>query len=139
MVDLLVKMVLLLFVVPYNIEGCKEQVHVHNNLPPNSPQLQLHCASGDDDLGHNFPKVGADFHWSFCYTPRTLFFCHFWWNGKDLAFDVYNNGDHCVDGGTGFVPSFTSQCHWQVQSDGFYLGYYDQDSRQLVFKKFHNW
>ncbi|PHU05748.1 hypothetical protein BC332_26570 [Capsicum chinense] len=75
---------------PYNIHGLgkKNEVHVLNQLPENSPQLELHCASGDDDLGYNYPKVGSDFNWRFDAWARTLFFCHFWWGDKDKAFDL---------------------------------------------------
>ncbi|KAG5588383.1 hypothetical protein H5410_048817 [Solanum commersonii] len=89
---------------PYNIHGCLPSFHIHNDLPQNTPQLEFHCASGDDDL-----------HWSFCATPATLFFCHFWWNEKDLAFDVFNQITGCVTDGS--VPDYVVNCHWQVKAD----------------------
>ncbi|KAK4342386.1 hypothetical protein RND71_038202 [Anisodus tanguticus] len=140
MVHLSVKILFLLFIMPYNIQGCDHyEVHIHNNLPKNSPQLKLHCASGDDDLGYKYPGLGTDFNWSFCPNPSTLFFCHFWWAGKDLRFDVFNNSRVCVRDGDRFVPAVTTKCQWQVQADGFYLGYFDDISGQLKFKKYRDW
>ncbi|KAG5588385.1 hypothetical protein H5410_048819 [Solanum commersonii] len=102
---------------PYNIRGCSPSFDIHNDLPQNTPQLKFHCASGDDDLGYHYPAIGSDFHWSFCATPATLFFCHFWWNEKDLAFDVYNQITGCVTDGS--VPDYVVNCHWQVKADGY--------------------
>ncbi|KAK4732712.1 hypothetical protein R3W88_025700 [Solanum pinnatisectum] len=137
MVHLLVKLLVLLFIMPYNIQGyCEEkhEVHVHNDLPQNTPQLEVHCASGDDDLGYRYPEIGAEFNWSFCPTFSTLYFCHFWWNGKDLAFDVFNDTDACVrNRGRGFIPYDTTDCHWQVKDDGFYIGYFNQNAGQAGY------
>uniref|UniRef100_M1DUB3 S-protein homolog n=1 Tax=Solanum tuberosum TaxID=4113 RepID=M1DUB3_SOLTU len=112
---------------PYNIQGyceIKSEVHVHNDLPQNTPQLEVHCASGDDELGYRYPEIGTKFNWSFCPNPSTLFFCHFWWNGKDLVFDVDNKMEGCVyDKDYGSIPEDTIDCHWQVKADGIYLGY----------------
>uniref|UniRef100_M1DD62 S-protein homolog n=1 Tax=Solanum tuberosum TaxID=4113 RepID=M1DD62_SOLTU len=128
---------------PYNIQGyCeeKQEVHIHNDLPQNTPQLEVHCASGDDDLGHRYPGIGTEFNWSFCPTFSTLYFCHFWWNGKDLRFDVFNNSDACVrNRGHGFIPYDTSDCHWQVKDDGFYIGYFNQNVGQVIYTKYLDW
>ncbi|KAM3326975.1 hypothetical protein P3S67_002102 [Capsicum chacoense] len=136
MAHLLVKILFLLFIMSYNIQSI--EVHIHNNLPENSPQVEVHCASGDDDLGYHYPKVGTEFNWSFNMGIFTLFFCHFWWNGKDKAFDVFNNVNYCVDDVfDDVVPQGTYDCHWQVQDDGFYLGYLDEG--QLHLTKIHDW
>ncbi|XP_055814309.1 S-protein homolog 19-like [Solanum dulcamara] len=140
MVHLLVKFLFLLFIMPYNIEGCEPEVHIHNDVPQNSPQLEFHCASGDDDLGYHYPSVGSDFNWSFCASPVTLFFCHFWWNGKNIRIDVFDQLGGCVgDAKRGSVPNYTVKCHWQVKDDGIYLGYFDTDVDQLVFTKYRDW
>ncbi|KAI3467765.1 hypothetical protein Pfo_024428 [Paulownia fortunei] len=91
----------------------KYAVHVVNNLPPNSPSLLLHCASGNDDLGNHTLTANQDFHFDFCINFKTLFFCHLWWNGKNIAFDVYSYKwptQRCVDG----------VCYWAAKSDGIY-------------------
>ncbi|KAK4706411.1 hypothetical protein R3W88_034032 [Solanum pinnatisectum] len=121
MVHLFVKLLFLLFIMPYNIQGyCEEkhEVHVHNDLPQNTPQLEVHCASGDDDLGHCYPGIGTEFNWSFY-----------------LAFNVFNDTDACVRyRGHGFIPYDTTDCHWQVKDDGFYIGYFNQNVGQLYIQ-----
>ncbi|EYU39654.1 hypothetical protein MIMGU_mgv11b017487mg [Erythranthe guttata] len=69
------------------------EVHVTNRLP--SPQLRLHCASKNDDLGYHNIDRDYDFNWRFCenWTGNTLFFCHLWWNNNDVAFDVFKSHD----------------------------------------------
>ncbi|PHT75430.1 hypothetical protein T459_18952 [Capsicum annuum] len=44
----------------------KYQVYIINKLPPNSSQLQIHCALKNDDLGYHYPAINDDFNWSFC-------------------------------------------------------------------------
>ncbi|KAI5655991.1 hypothetical protein M9H77_24784 [Catharanthus roseus] len=90
-------------------------VHVINNLPSNQFLLKIHCASGDDDLGFHNLTVNQDFNWSFRVNIRgtTLFFCHFWWQNKDKAFEVFNN----------YIATKTcrTNCYWLVREDGFYF------------------
>ncbi|KAI3472884.1 hypothetical protein Pfo_031200 [Paulownia fortunei] len=88
-------------------------VFVVNGLPPNSPPLLLHCASGDDDLGNHTLTTGQNFHFDFCVNFTTLFFCHLWWNGKNIAFNVYDS----------FWPiqfCINNVCYWEAKSDGIY-------------------
>ncbi|TMW80559.1 hypothetical protein EJD97_018354 [Solanum chilense] len=143
MVYFLVKVLftLQLFIMMHNSQAayCGRQVHILNNLPAKSPKLELHCASGDDDLGYNYPDVGADFHWKFCAAQWTLFFCHFWWGDKDQVFDVFNDIQYCVHDGSGCVKEYTSECMWKVQDDGFYLGYYDHDADKVIYTKYRDW
>ncbi|XP_060180869.1 S-protein homolog 5-like [Lycium barbarum] len=150
MVHFLVKILFLLqlFIMSHNIQGywgCKnayiEEHHVHvlNELPIHSPKLKLHCASGDDDLGDHWLDVGTDFDWEFCANPSTLFFCHFWWGEKNQVFDVFNDLHYCVHDGKGYVPEFTTKCHWKVQADGFYLGYLNQDAGKILYTKYRDW
>ncbi|KAH6760416.1 hypothetical protein C2S52_009110 [Perilla frutescens var. hirtella] len=99
-------------------QGCggfeieKYKMVVVNSLPKNSSPLKLHCASGDDDLGYHNLTVGQTFHWSFCqsFLDNTLYFCHFWWGKKQVAFDVFN-------------PHLKSATHvsvWAARTDGIY-------------------
>jgi len=130
----------LLFIMPYNIHGCSPSFDIHNDLPQNTPQLKFHCASGDDDLGYHYPAIGSDLNWSFCASPTTLFFCHFWWNRKDLVFDVFDQMTGCVtDKKFGSVPDYVVNCHWQVKADGIYLGYYENDVDQIIYTKYRDW
>ncbi|KAF3623594.1 putative proline-rich receptor-like protein kinase PERK4-like, partial [Capsicum annuum] len=105
----------------------KYEIQIIDDLPNNSPQLEIHCASRDNDLEHHFLNPNQDFTWSFCMQVfrKTLFFCHFWWGSKNQIFDVFNNQHHCVDMGT--VPIGTKKCVWIVKSDGIYLGFYQKD------------
>uniref|UniRef100_A0A3Q7I863 S-protein homolog n=1 Tax=Solanum lycopersicum TaxID=4081 RepID=A0A3Q7I863_SOLLC len=139
MVYFLVKVLFMLqlFIMMHNSHGCKPSFDIHNDLPKNTPRLKFHCASGDDDLGYHYPAIGSDFHWSFCATPSTLFFCHFWWNGKDLSFDVFNTLFGCVT--DGHVPDYVVNCHWQVKADGINLGYFDNDVQQIIYTKYRDW
>ncbi|KAI3448062.1 hypothetical protein Pfo_004727 [Paulownia fortunei] len=104
-------------------------VYVVNQLPSNSPPLLLHCASGDDDLGNHTLTVGQNFNFDFCINFKTLFFCHLWWNGKTLSFDVYNSFWH-----TKSCPK--GVCDWVVKSDGIYLSKY-YPPKELI--KEYNW
>ncbi|XP_051116092.1 self-incompatibility protein S1-like [Andrographis paniculata] len=91
----------------------KYQVHVVNNLPPNSVML-VHCASGDNDLGYHNLTVNQDFRFSFCQADRTLFFCRLTWGAKSKGFEVYNTqwkDQICT----------SQQCYWAAKSDGIYF------------------
>ncbi|KAL7109703.1 hypothetical protein ACP275_06G191900 [Erythranthe tilingii] len=90
------------------------EVHVTNRLP--SPQLRLHCASKNDDLGYHNIDRDYDFNWRFCenWTGNTLFFCHLWWNNSDIAFDVFKSQDHDN-------PCLRGKCYWEARTDGIYF------------------
>ncbi|KAL8038043.1 hypothetical protein ABFX02_11G077900 [Erythranthe guttata] len=107
--------------------GAHVKVKVVDNLPPNSPQLFMHCASADDDLGNHTLTNGQDFHFKFCFNGRTLFFCHLWWNGKQRAFDVYNSRT-CQDN--------KGICYWEARSDGIY---HSEDNPPNDAYKVYDW
>ncbi|KAM3199039.1 hypothetical protein T459_26302 [Capsicum annuum] len=140
MVRFLMKIIFLLFtIMPYNVHGYKRHVYVLNNLPQNSPKLKVHCASGDDDLGYHYPKVGEDFDWEFNAWSNTLFFCYFWWGDKDNVFDVFNSPNFCVKDASKLVPQYPSKCYWKVMGDGFYLGYEDNNGGKIIYQKYRDW
>ncbi|EYU18039.1 hypothetical protein MIMGU_mgv1a022278mg, partial [Erythranthe guttata] len=56
--------------------------HVISKLPPNTPYLNVHCKSGDRDLGIQVLASNQDFHWDFDSGFRTLYFCNLSWSGK---------------------------------------------------------
>ncbi|CAN4093052.1 unnamed protein product [Withania somnifera] len=101
-------------------------VFIHNALPE---PLTFRCQSKDDDLGYNVLNVNDEysFHFRWRFFGGTLYFCHFYWNNKDLVFDVINNGvaKHCggMDGDIG-RDAGVFECHWKVQEDGFYFAPY---------------
>lgn len=89
-----------LLLMPLNLSIAKKcifttkfQVHVINKLPSDSPQLRIHCASGDNDLGYHCPAINEDFNWSFCeaFFDNTLFFCHCRTAFHDWKFILLNN------------------------------------------------
>lgn len=91
-------------------------VYVTNNLPPWTRPLKLHCAAKDDDHGTISLSEGQQFTFKFCdYGWSTLYFCRFWWNGKDSAFVVYDSSweePRCIDNGV---------CYYDVKEEGFYF------------------
>ncbi|OIT30240.1 hypothetical protein A4A49_64733 [Nicotiana attenuata] len=104
--------------------GPTYHVYVWNSLPNNSPPLWVHCASKDDELGYNNIAPTTNINWSFHASMwlKTMFFCHFWWNSKDKAFEVFNDLDTCVkDAGQSNIPHPTTVCQWVVKEDGIYL------------------
>ncbi|KAM3397096.1 hypothetical protein P3S68_000608 [Capsicum galapagoense] len=137
---------LLILITPLDLSLAKKcflfkdyQVHVINKLPPNSPQLKIHCASKDDDLGDRYPKVGEDFNWSFCarVVGQTLFFCHFWWDSKEKSFDVFNNPHNCVS--DSIVPNLLNYCKWEVRPDGFYLELHNRTDGSYYMNHYLDW
>lgn len=93
----------------------EKHIYVVNSLPTGSAPLTYHCASKDDDFGIKNLVVAEEFDFKFCPKPlSTLFFCHFWWKGRDKSFDVYNAKtilDRCKRG----------VCSYVVKEDGFFL------------------
>ncbi|KAL8038021.1 hypothetical protein ABFX02_11G076000 [Erythranthe guttata] len=96
-------------------------VTVTNELPENSPPLYLRCQSKNNDVGYQTVARNQEYKFNFCPNHRTLFFCHAWWNGKSLAFDVYR-------------WKWCHMCDWRVHSDGIY-----QVQDYTNFVKIYNW
>jgi len=93
----------------------KHEVHIVNGLPDNTNMLEFRCQSKDNDLGYHTLLVGEEYYWKFRenFFGKTLFFCHFYWQGKEKAFDVYNKDTYCLG------P--TPKCYWLAKADGFYF------------------
>lgn len=104
-------------------------VYIFDELPPGSGALRLHCASGDDDLGFHTLYSSQDFSWKFCegFLKNTLFFCHFWWGSKNLAFEVFNlkRYEERPDG----------LMIWSARKDGIYL----QPKKDGSLEKMYSW
>lgn len=111
------------------------RVHVINGIPNNN--IVVHCQSRDDDMGTHTLSTDGEFSWKFCQNTRqtTLYFCHFWWQGKQQVFDVFNkttsSSGMCVYG----KIYGTHQCKWLAKSDGFYW-FKDHDN---VWVKGNDW
>ncbi|OIT07526.1 hypothetical protein A4A49_63175, partial [Nicotiana attenuata] len=143
----LINIFLLLLIIPLDLSIAKKcifstkyEIHVINKLPSGSPQLQIHCASKDDDLGYNNVAIDEDFNWSFCETwfDRTLFFCHFWWGSQNKAFNVFDNAYYCVkyDGANINVLNY---CKWEVRPDGFYLEQFNATHPSYYMDRYTGW
>ncbi|KAE9593554.1 putative plant self-incompatibility S1 [Lupinus albus] len=98
-------------------------VHIRNNLG-DGINLQVHCKSGDDDLGiHN---VTYDEEYQFQFRENifgtTLFFCGLVWNGKLHYIDAY---DHDRDN-----KRCGPNCFWAIDTNqaclfNFHTGFKD--------------
>lgn len=144
LISIMTIQLLLLSVFSLNVtRGCfvdkKYHVQIIDALPSDSPQLKFHCASKEDDFGVHFLSSKQDFTWGFCgqFFNRSLYFCHFWWDSKDQAFEVFNDPDTCIHDGP--LIQTTYKCVWVVQSDGFYLGYYDKNNGSLISFWTYDW
>lgn len=116
------------------IRGCfinRVFIHVVNNLPPNPHKLEVHCASGDDDLGYKKIDRNADLHFSFCSSlwDNTLFFYHLWWNNKDRAFEAYR-----TKGNTKCEKDISY--YYAAKSDGMY---YSNSYPPVNLTKMYDW
>ncbi|PIN04744.1 hypothetical protein CDL12_22722 [Handroanthus impetiginosus] len=114
------------------VSGCsvltyKHEVHIIRDLPPGASPLKLHCASKTNDLGYHILSTNQDFHWNFCenIVPNTLFFCHFWWESKEIAFEVFN---------AKWTGQTKSKYYWVIKSDGIY--YYDDFAQKSEIKRY---
>ncbi|GFP97089.1 hypothetical protein PHJA_001853000 [Phtheirospermum japonicum] len=107
----------------------KWEVRVINNILPSPAPITLHCASGNVEKGYHTLTTGQEFKFEFCIQLKTLFFCHLWWNGKNVAFEVYNqkwNRNYCKG----------QSCYWEARSDGIY---HSTDSSSKDATKSYDW
>lgn len=106
------------------------QINIGNNLPPNPHKLEVHCASGNNDIGYHYIDSGSNFHFSFCnsFFGNTLFFCHLWWFNRDKAFDVFKSkwAERC----------FFGRCYWEARGDGIY---YSNSYPPINLTKLYDW
>lgn len=110
----------------------RHHIHILSELPPDSPPVKVHCASGDDDLGDHILAPKQSFEWSFCanFFPTTVFFCHFWWDGKDLAFEVYHER---------FAQKRTHNSWWITKHDGIYFSNANEPLNQMKKYDWNNY
>lgn len=104
-------------------------VHVFDGLPGNSSPLNVHCKSGDDDLGIHTIVGGQDYSFDFCesFFQNTLFTCNLRWGVLKTGFQAFNS-EHPKDCRSG-------TCVWVAYADGIYFG--DGDASYL--NKKYNW
>lgn len=112
------------------------RVIITSGLPDNTHKLSFRCQSKDNDLGNHTLSVAQSFSWKFCgnFMATTRFFCHFYWETKNIAFDVFelkDIGQKCVK---------TGNCYWLVISDGFFFSIYELDPYfSPEWLKRHDW
>lgn len=101
--------------------------------------IDVHIQSSDDDLGVRTLAPGSNFNWTFCvnWNSSTLFYAHFYWNSKEMFFNVFSmsiSKSYCRNGKF-FKPQ---QCFWLVREDGFYLSQLNNPFPQ-GWIKVHDW
>jgi len=108
--SVLVKSVLLLSMLML-VWARDTNVYITNDLEGRE-DLNIHCKSGDDDLGQHVLNINQAFKMSFGtnYFWGTLFFCSFQWgNSPLLHFDVYDQSrDYYL----------CDECKWYIKKDG---------------------
>lgn len=136
---------LVLLITPLDLSNAKTcltttmEVHIFNKLPFSLLPLQIHCESGNDDLGHHSPTIDEDYHWRFCEAllENTLYFCRFRWGIKYKKFNVFNDVTYCLYGLK--VPNPLNYCKWEVRYDGFYLEQYNAINNTYYMTFLHEW
>ncbi|KAK9690044.1 hypothetical protein RND81_09G100600 [Saponaria officinalis] len=90
------------------------EVHISNGLQPGKKPVTLRCQSGDDDLGTHTLYRGQTMNWGFAvnFWGTTLYFCHFYWEDKNIAFDVFKASEE--------NNLNRRETYWDVREDGFY-------------------
>ncbi|MCD7473065.1 hypothetical protein HAX54_014650 [Datura stramonium] len=88
-------------------------MHIVDALPNGAPPLTLRCQDKHHDLGNQTINVSQEFRFKFNgqIFGGTLYFCHFYWNGRDKVFDVFNDN---ISGGCGSLGAFLSECYWKA-------------------------
>ncbi|KAK9102499.1 hypothetical protein Sjap_019753 [Stephania japonica] len=116
---------------PIRIINIKRHVHVWNDVS-STVKLNLHCKSGDDDLGQQVLAYQQEFTWSFRGNifARTLFWCAMNWANStghvfQQSFVVYESK----------VTPCGKNCVWSARMDGVY--FLDSFTGAYVLK--YNW
>ncbi|KAK4730596.1 hypothetical protein R3W88_023584 [Solanum pinnatisectum] len=135
-----------IFLLNFGLSSCKSPfstiytVYIIDALPSNSKPLTVRCQSKDDDLGYKNLYPGGEYHFSFKenFLGGTLFFCHFWWNGKNIIFDVFDNKIDIYCGEVELLSNDRNhECFWKVQEDGFYFA--PHRNPPSIYEKKHDW
>lgn len=99
----------------------RKHIQVYNYLP-NDASFDIHCKSGNNDLGQK--HITAQSTYTFSFKPNidgsTLFYCGVSWTGGRLEFDIYDyqrDMDRC-----------DHNCVWDVKSYAI-LGYKESDEQ----------
>ncbi|OVA20186.1 Plant self-incompatibility S1 [Macleaya cordata] len=78
-----------------SVESDYEYIHAHvMNRRGNGKSIEIHCWSGDDDLGNHVVQDGDEIQWSFHENvfQSTLFHCDLKWDeSNQFGFDAYRS------------------------------------------------
>ncbi|XP_061993837.1 S-protein homolog 6 [Rosa rugosa] len=98
-----------------------------DNTLPDGQELNVHCKSGDDDLGAQVIPNGGHYEWSFKVNvwATTLFFCSF--NCKDGSgtFDIYRASRDII--------RCEDKCNWKAAQDGVH-GFNKDNQDDFLYK-----
>ncbi|KAK1390714.1 S-protein-like [Heracleum sosnowskyi] len=114
----------------------KITVEIISGIHSHAEPVRVRCQSKDDDLGYHTLDTREHMDWQFKPTliGNTLFFCHFYWNGKDKSIVVYDNKKmygRCINKVQGIL-----KCCWKVKEDGFY---FSNINRRGAYVKMYDW
>ncbi|KAL9232739.1 hypothetical protein vseg_007811 [Gypsophila vaccaria] len=110
------------------VKGDDYHFHIRNDIG-RWPVVTYRCQSGDEDLGYKQLRPGEDFHYKFkpgWLWSRTLYFCHFYFDGKNKMFDVWReevDAPYCrrLDNKLDWHQNcYRGQLEWVIRDDGFY-------------------
>lgn len=106
-------LLLVLFFVGFLALTTAVSVLIRNKLP-HGLELNVHCQSGDDDLGEHVIPNKESYDWSFTsmdYWPfqTTLFSCNFKCEAGHVQFKIYVAGDDVCD-----------LCKWEADENGLH-------------------
>nr|CAA06689.1 self-incompatibility [Papaver nudicaule] len=105
-------------------DGSRSRVQVRvMNRRGNGKTVEIHCQSGDDDLGNHVVPDGQEVNFSFreSFLENTRFWCDVQWSNEvKYHFDAYwSDRDR--------LGRCLSQCLWTMMEDGLYG--YDQEKQ----------
>ncbi|KAK9684710.1 hypothetical protein RND81_10G227100 [Saponaria officinalis] len=123
---IIIKLVIILFTITEG-RGFNGVFRITNGIG-RWPVVTYRCQTGEKDFGYKELKPGEsiDFEFPSSAFKRTLYFCHFYFDGKDKLFDVYSDHADYYSCNLGF-PCFSGFHEWIIKEDGFY--------RHCVFPK----
>jgi len=109
-----VAVVVLLAAAATTASASKADVNIFNEV---GQPFELHCQSGDTDLGIHELFPGGKYGWGFApnYLRNTLYWCHFGWGNHQPRIDVWKD-----TGALGQKSRPCKHCEWHVRPDGFY-------------------
>ncbi|XP_052206924.1 S-protein homolog 5-like [Diospyros lotus] len=129
-----IPLVFLMFLFVYTASSTFEvTVHIISLVTDDPLTLFFRCKSENEDLGYQQVYSDEEYNWTFKSDTNSydFFFCHFYWNGKEIVFPVY---DHAIGEECAITNSTHHDCYWTGKPDGFYFW-----MRPEVLEKRYDW